>query len=108
MRATLNIGLARDGQSDLSPAEAFEALQKRFEVGEYRVAQSGTELTLIAEVKFGDGAIAWDEARLQLYYLSVGLSQDCIAILRADGIGKLVGPRADAWGEFNPEYFLPL
>lgn len=102
MRATLNIGLARDGQSDLSPAEAFEALQKRFEVGEYRVAQSGTELTLVAQVQWEAGK-HWD-----VYYLSQELSQDCIAIQLEGGDGKLVGPRAAAWGEFNPEYFLPL
>lgn len=37
------------------------------------------------------------------------LKQDCIAVYRElTGGGALVGPRADAWGPFNPEYFLLL
>ncbi len=36
--------------------------------------------------------------------ISAKLGQDCIAIAYAKG-GALAGPRAAAWGEFNPEYF---
>ena len=38
--------------------------------------------------------------------LSAILAQDCIGVLDADtGAGVLVGPKAAAWGDFNPEYF---
>ena len=34
------------------------------------------------------------------------LNQDCIAVyIPEQRAGLLVGPRAAAWGEFNPEYF---
>lgn len=30
---------------------------------------------------------------------------DCIAVIQ-DGKGALIGPLADKWGTFNPEYFI--
>ena len=38
--------------------------------------------------------------------LSYALRQDCIAVRYADGSGTLEGPDADAWGAFNPEFFV--
>lgn len=37
---------------------------------------------------------------------SVLLGQDCIAIRYPDGSGKLIGPAAAEWGDFNPEFFV--
>lgn len=37
---------------------------------------------------------------------AVKLGQDCIAVEYEVGDGKLIGPHADAWGEFDPELFL--
>lgn len=40
-----------------------------------------------------------------LYDVACELNQDCVAVAFPDGTGRLVGPRSEAWGEFNPEYF---
>lgn len=37
---------------------------------------------------------------------SILLGQDCIAIRYPDGSGKLIGPAASEWGDFNPEFFV--
>jgi hypothetical protein len=35
------------------------------------------------------------------------LGQECIALYYPGAeFGQLIGPRAAAWGEFNPEFFL--
>jgi hypothetical protein len=41
------------------------------------------------------------------YQTAVELRQDCIAFyVPLWRYGQLVGPRAAAWGEFNPEFFI--
>lgn len=71
------------------------------------VLESDTEPTLVAEVVT---RAASPLIVLQLLYqVSEELEQDCIAVYRELTLGgALVGPRADAWGPFNPEYFLLL
>lgn len=44
-------------------------------------------------------------------YLSERLEQDCIAVALVDEndailTGELLGPRASAWGRFNPKFFV--
>ncbi len=42
-----------------------------------------------------------------IYDLALLLNQDAIAVYLPDfGHGALIGPRAEAWGNFNPEFFL--
>lgn len=45
-----------------------------------------------------------------VFALSCKLDQDCIAVryIDATGIGRseLIGPRADKWQPFNPDYFV--
>lgn len=40
-----------------------------------------------------------------LYDVACELKQDCVAVAYSNGSGRLIGPNAAAWGEFNPEYF---
>jgi len=40
-----------------------------------------------------------------VYQLSRDFNQECIAVLFDDGEGRLIGPDADKWGEFNREFF---
>ncbi len=41
-----------------------------------------------------------------IYDLAVELRQDCIAVyIPRSGVGKLIGPNADKWGEFDLTYF---
>jgi hypothetical protein len=42
-----------------------------------------------------------------LLVLCEQLQQDAIAAFdTVEGTGRVVGPRASEWGEFNPDYFL--
>lgn len=101
MQTTLNIGLnIGDGTRKVAPAVAMAALALAgAAVLRHTIAQSATEVTLIAE-------LAEPLPRETLHAISVVLEQDCIAQRHADGAGELIGPRAAEWGEFNPAYFL--
>lgn len=114
MKATINIGLAREGTYPLTPREALTALyaasfvdhddltKRFFRIDRYTVAQSATEPTLVVGIE------TYRCVEAVLATLSQELSQDCIALRSQYGDGHLIGPRADKWGVFNPEYFIPL
>ena len=109
MEATfiLNIGLnTADGA--ITVEEARETLRAYgFSILREALLESDTEPTLVAEVATGF-ATALTVLQL-LYRVAEELEQDCIAGYRERTLGgALVGPRADAWGSFNPEYFLLL
>lgn len=97
---TLNIGLKSAVTHRTSGPQKVISLLSCMAIidDDWRVAQSSTEATLIVRL---DKPLT----NRQLHTLSVALEQDCIAQLH-DGKGVLVGPRAEAWGEFNPEFFL--
>ena len=109
MKATfiLNIGLnTTDGAITIEEARQVLAAYG-FSILREALLESDTEPTLVAEVA------TWFATPLtvlqRLYQVSEDLDQDCIAVYRGlTGGGALVGPRADAWGPFNPEYFLLL
>lgn len=109
MEATfiLNIGLnTTDGAITLE--EARKVLRAYgFSILREALLESDTEPTLVAEVATG---FTTTLTVLQLlYWVAEELEQDCIAVYREYTLGgALVGPRADAWGPFNPEYFLLL
>jgi len=84
-----------------------------------RVQQSSTEPTLIAKVKMEGYGLTLASVHAAIYKVAAMLGQDCIAVLDCDPVehaprydrshnlkGWLIGPRAEAWGEFNPEYFI--
>lgn len=77
------------------------------EVLEHRVEQSDTEPTLVIRASVEHVGI---EAHRRVFALAEQLNQDCIAA-RVTSNGEtiaedLIGPRAEAWGDFNPEFFI--
>ena len=40
-----------------------------------------------------------------IYALAVALKQEAIAVL-SEGKGYMIGPQAEKWGDFNPEFFI--
>ena len=76
-----------------------------FDVLRYRVAQSGTEPTLVVTVVH-DRPNLVDNA----YWSAIACkyAQDCIAVVDSKGAGSLVGDFSNKWGEFNPEYFISM
>lgn len=57
-------------------------------------------------------ALTPHELRARLYDYCEDAGEDCVAVreVRPDGTdpapGALIGPRAAAWGSFNPEFFV--
>jgi hypothetical protein len=102
MQAILNIGL-NSGNSNIGVATVLRELQRMCgTVTGYRVAQSHTEMTVIA-------AIPCRLAEHDVIHLCDLLGQEAIAQQYPDGTGDLWGPGAANWGgKFMPEYFLPL
>ncbi len=98
---TWNIGLNVTDKEPNTVEHVLSTLKAAgIEPDRYEVKQSGTEPTLVAQIpKTDDATVA---------KISDALSQDAIAVQNPDGSGKLLGPRAAAWGDFNPEFFLPL
>lgn len=69
------------------------------------VSPNGVEVsepTIVVQAYFDtDMARTWATLVADYY------KQDCIAVWCEDTEqGELIGPRAGAWGEFNPEYFV--
>lgn len=108
MNLLLNIGLARQGQSNIGVGTVLRELAAEdLTVRDYRIHTSDTEQTVVAEVEPGiAGALNF---RLRINHLSRLLGQDCIAVYVPErGVGELIGPRAAEWGEFDPRYFLTV
>lgn len=112
---SVNIGLARnDGGADNSPAHAEQTLRDALAAFGFgmlyeapvEVRQSATESTLVGYfILVHDGQPQADALRKAINACSIELAQDCIAV-HIDGKGELIGPKADAWGPFNPQYWL--
>ena len=111
---TINVGLHVNGSEDpiFSPGAALNILRSfGFDCTYWRhdraVLKDRTEETLVVMVPFVGDIHYFDQ---QLYFAADYMSQDCIAYAyEHDGrlVGKLVGPNAAAWGEFDLNYFLP-
>jgi hypothetical protein len=94
-----NIGLNVKGGEPLSTEQVLSTLRNAgLDPEQYEVKQSDTEPTLVAVLPETDDETVEQVAR--------ELSQEAIAVQNADGSGKLLGPRAAEWGDFNPEFFL--
>jgi len=106
MRFILNIGLARAGNSNIGTGTVLrEIATAGFTIDFYSIQHSDTEITVVAQCE--DNNLPGRDNRID--NLSTLLGQDCIAVYFPDDkFGQLIGPRAAAWGEFNPEFFLNL
>lgn len=96
--AILNVGMAVTDGTSLTEAEVAEALAAAGLTGEISYAQSDTERTAIVR-------LSAEPTPEQVDALAQTLRQEAIALRRRDGSGFLAGPNAEAWGEFNPEFF---
>ena len=107
MTYILNIGLARDGNSNIGVGTVLRELADRpFTVFEYKVHHSDTEMTVVAKVTVNG---PFTNPSRQFHNLARVLGQDCIAAYHVElQRGELAGPNAAAWGTFNPEFFLML
>ena len=109
MTIELNIGLAvspHEGGGQITAEAALWATAKLIgRVTQHRVAQSATEPTLCCRVTVPHGR----DVRKAVSRLALALGQDCIAAVPGDGTPPfLAGPRAAAWGAFDPAFWLPV
>lgn len=103
MEVILNIGLAREGNSNIGQGTVIRELTYSFKAIAFEFKHSDTEPTCIATVD----ALSAGYLKQSCEFLCRLLSQDCIAVwdpVRREG--QLIGPKAEAWGPFNPEFFL--
>lgn len=96
----LNIGLETSHGGELNPRCAFIAIAGRAPGAVYcGVHQSDSERTLVVAVD--------DLTQTAIHKLAQNFAQDCIAVYEPrTKRGRLVGPKAAAWGAFTPEYFI--
>ena len=111
MDILVNIGLARPDGGHSDASTVFRALRARgFHHTDAKLHVSDSEETVVARLESTDAPLR--QVRQQLFYVANDLGQDCIAVLFDDAAGEpegaLIGPRAHAWGEFNPAFFLLL
>ena len=99
----LNIGLARKNKPNTTPARVNAELDSAgFIVNSSTVQNSNTEPTVVAVVIAP--TLMVDE---RINAIAAEFGQDCIAVFDIrSGRGRLVGPDAASWGEFNPAFFL--
>lgn len=105
---TLNIGLARnDAPTLLDVSNVIKTLYKHgIVVLDHRVKDSSTEPTLVAKCKYVRTRGLWPVEN-EFFTVSVELAQDCIAVYDDNAqAGVLIGPKADKWGVFDPDYFI--
>lgn len=96
---TINIGLANPVMGGFNTVQntLTEALNFLDDVSQIRISHDGDEPTVI---------IDFTSAKLDLKGLAWRLDQDCIAIYDHNvNTGRLIGDKAEQWGEFNPKYF---
>jgi hypothetical protein len=95
----LNIGLEANDGSEVNERAALAAVLGRTRAVSCGIRQSDTERTLVVIAEALSTTAAWT--------IAVALKQDCIAVYDTDAKrGRLIGPRADAWGAFEPAYFI--
>lgn len=111
MEVIINIGLAvgpNGTTGNIGTGTALRELaQAGFTINAHALHHSETELTVVAhcDIQVEAPSTFINPAYLVAYILG----QDCIAVyVPATGRGRLVGPRAAAWGEFDPAQFIQL
>lgn len=110
MQVHLNIGLARAGQSNIGPGTVLRELHNcGFSVVRNVVRTSDTEPTVVAECLVPDALLGagYSGLKSMVDFLAKLCGQEAIAVwIPEREVGLLAGPNADAWGQFNPEFFL--
>jgi len=109
MGIILNIGLAVNREtnvvgnyaSDVIPFNEVLRALPTWHIADLRLLQSHTERTLVVELNTAAPWVLDVANRIALQF-----DQDCVAVYnRVTNEGRLIGPRADRWGAFNPALF---
>jgi hypothetical protein len=104
MQYLLNIGVAREGNSNIGVGTVLRELGAIGAIIGHTVQHSETEVTVVALVQIPGTT---QHAGNEIFHLANLLGQECIAVYNmATETGALIGPRADKWGAFNPDFFL--
>lgn len=123
MQVEMNIGLtSKDGRnaphevmdravravSLLSESLYFGRIENRFKQARYEGPDGPVvEPTLVVRTVACQPLLS---IRHLIRYLAGRMGQDCIAVRfeddRGGPYGELIGPRAQAWGDFNPDFFI--
>jgi hypothetical protein len=101
----LNIGLIRaDNKLPLNPLFVEQYLNHLgLEVRDFKIFQSDSEPTAVVVVRTSDSPLFTNATALNARFLQ----QEAIARYSPEhNRGELFGPKADAWGPFNPQFFL--
>jgi hypothetical protein len=102
----LNIGLIRaDNKLPLNPLFVEQYLNHLgLEVRDFKIFQSDSEPTAVVVIRQDKSNPLCTQ---DLREIAEFLYQDAIAwYYPAHSRGELFGPKAEAWGPFNPQYFL--
>lgn len=109
MQLILNIGLDVTASAPIAAHVALEIVKANgFLVIRHKVVMSDTEPTLVVDAVWPySWKIMGRLAGQAVHQSAIDLKQDCIAVwLPVQAQGRLIGPRAAAWGAFNPEFFI--
>ena len=96
----LNIGLRRSDNGELLNYLSVEQSLRDtgLDVRDFKLFQSDSEPTAVVVIKDQD---------LVCYEIALLFKQEAVAVYNPQyKIGVLEGPKADAWGPFNPQFFL--
>jgi hypothetical protein len=106
MELILNIGLNTNTNGNIGVGTVLRDVEAHgFELLDVATHWSDTEQTVVARV--GTGPVPDGAVNFFIGHLARLLSQDCIAVYNpATREGYLIGPKADDWGPFNPEFFI--
>lgn len=110
MQIIFNIGLeTKDAAGNVSLAEHEEVCEFVHELagcGFYgALLESRTEPTLVLEFDYAELRKNISVTKLA-YRICERFHQECVAVYNTGlQAGQLIGPQAEAWGEFNSEYF---
>lgn len=98
----LNVGLDAHGKP-VNASEVYTSMLCLFGKVSADKVESHTEPTLYAEFECDDERYV----HICVEILAEMYEQDCIAVWNYDkGEGRLLGPDAARWGEFDPEFFI--
>lgn len=104
----LNIGLRRSDNGELLNYLSVEQSLRDtgLDVRDFKLFQSDSEPTAVVVVKIGATGRT-GVGRTVENNVAPPLKQEAIAVYVPDlKYGMLLGPKANAWGSFNPQYFL--
>lgn len=105
MRMLLNVGLEQGSTGTFNSVDdTLAVLGMHVHVRYHALVESDTEPTVVV---LAEDSIGPTSVRGALYAVAQALGQQAIAVWDPmTQRGALVGPQADAWGEFNPAFFI--